>query len=378
MKKFVEIHVLKNYGAGNLNRDISGSPKCVSFGGVVRNRISSQCLNRRVRFSDFFSDIEGIEVLGDRTRKIDTLVLDKLNEMGDYSGKEKEVKKLVSAIGKKEKKDESEDSTSDDSGANTVQLYSSYDIQKMAEILKDYFDGDKVEKFSLEKELAKSNVRPISLDIALFGRMAATTSFTTIEGAVQVAHAMGTHKMRIESDFFTAVDDVVERTDGESGSGHLDDKEFTSNCVYEYFNIDVDSLVKNLKLCGDVSDELVIQIVEKFIQAVCFTHPTGNQNKFASYPNPSAVLVEVKNTKTPLTYQNAFVTPVRNSDSGNIVENSIRVLCKYVDRNDDMFGFTCERFWANLDGFENDAPKNSTTFVNFNEMITGVINTMKG
>ena len=56
MKKFVEIHVLKNYGAGNLNRDISGSPKCVSFGGVVRNRISSQCLNRRVRFSDFFSD----------------------------------------------------------------------------------------------------------------------------------------------------------------------------------------------------------------------------------------------------------------------------------------------------------------------------------
>lgn len=40
----IEVHMLKNYPATNLNRDDTGAPKTCMFGGVQRGRISSQCL----------------------------------------------------------------------------------------------------------------------------------------------------------------------------------------------------------------------------------------------------------------------------------------------------------------------------------------------
>lgn len=45
----LEMHMLKNYPATNLNRDDTGTPKTCIFGGVQRGRISSQCLKRSWR-----------------------------------------------------------------------------------------------------------------------------------------------------------------------------------------------------------------------------------------------------------------------------------------------------------------------------------------
>ena len=45
----IEIHMIQNHAPSNLNRDDLGAPKTCYFGGVLRSRISSQCLKRSIR-----------------------------------------------------------------------------------------------------------------------------------------------------------------------------------------------------------------------------------------------------------------------------------------------------------------------------------------
>ena len=46
MSDFLQLHFLTTYGPSNLNRDDTGRPKSVVFGGVPRLRVSSQSLKR--------------------------------------------------------------------------------------------------------------------------------------------------------------------------------------------------------------------------------------------------------------------------------------------------------------------------------------------
>jgi hypothetical protein len=45
----IEIHAIQNHSPANLNRDDLGAPKTCYFGGVLRSRLSSQCLKRSIR-----------------------------------------------------------------------------------------------------------------------------------------------------------------------------------------------------------------------------------------------------------------------------------------------------------------------------------------
>ena len=49
--RFIQIHTLHSYAAALLNRDDSGLAKRLTFGGVSRTRISSQCLKRHWRMA---------------------------------------------------------------------------------------------------------------------------------------------------------------------------------------------------------------------------------------------------------------------------------------------------------------------------------------
>ncbi|MDI9530030.1 MAG: type I-E CRISPR-associated protein Cas7/Cse4/CasC, partial [Candidatus Cloacimonadota bacterium] len=44
----IEIHMIQNHSPANLNRDDLGAPKTCYFGGVLRSRISSQCIKRSI------------------------------------------------------------------------------------------------------------------------------------------------------------------------------------------------------------------------------------------------------------------------------------------------------------------------------------------
>lgn len=70
------------------------------------------------------------------------------------------------------------------------------------------FDESKLK----DKELVKVSKKVINktldaLDIALFGRMVAKAPDMNVEAAASFAHAISTHKVSNEIEFFTAVDD---------------------------------------------------------------------------------------------------------------------------------------------------------------------------
>ena len=46
---YIDINVLQTVPASNINRDETGSPKTVIYGGVTRARVSSQAWKRAVR-----------------------------------------------------------------------------------------------------------------------------------------------------------------------------------------------------------------------------------------------------------------------------------------------------------------------------------------
>lgn len=73
----IEIHAIQNHSPSNLNRDDLGAPKTCYFGGVLRSRISSQCIKRSIRMSREFQELRG----GIRTRQLAKLIAEKVTGM---------------------------------------------------------------------------------------------------------------------------------------------------------------------------------------------------------------------------------------------------------------------------------------------------------
>lgn len=79
-------------------------------------------------------------------------------------------------------------------------------------------------------------------DIALFGRMVAQAAELNVEAAASFAHAISTHKVSNEVEFFTALDDLAEKP----GSAHMGSLEFNSATYYRYVSLDLGQLRDNL------------------------------------------------------------------------------------------------------------------------------------
>ena len=126
-----EIHMLKNYPPTNLNRDDTGAPKTCLFGGVMRGRVSSQCLKRSWRTSPSFRAEIGDENLGIRTRKLPVLVAEKLVGMGVTQEFADAIQPRLTGIGNKEGKE-----TKDGNATAQVIFYAKEDITAVAETVK--------------------------------------------------------------------------------------------------------------------------------------------------------------------------------------------------------------------------------------------------
>jgi CRISPR system Cascade subunit CasC len=179
-----------------------------------------------------------------------------------------------------------------------------------------------------------------SVDVALFGRMTTSDAFEDVEASVQVAHAISTHKLDHEFDFYTAVDDLKSR-DEDKGAGMIGDVEFNSSCFYKYFSLDWTSLVG--KLGGDA--ELGRLALRAFARAAVLTTPTGKQNSFAAHNPPDLILVECKESKVPLSYANAFVQPAWPRGEHDLVDVSLKKLFDYVAALDKVYKVKSSRYW---------------------------------
>jgi len=344
----IEIHMLKNYPPTNLNRDDTGSPKSCYFGGVQRGRISSQCLKRSWRISPVLQDVVGEDCFGIRTRKLPDLVARELKNMGVDQDFIEAAKRKISGFGNKDGKENKE-------GNYTAQIafYAPEDIQAVTNrVYKEINNAQDLKSFKemkvreWQKKMDDVSVRPITLDIALFGRMVTSDLFEDVEAAMQVAHAISTHRVAMESDFFTAVDEMI---DGESieerGAGMAGDTDFNSCCYYIYAAIDTDQLKDNLKYTPN-AEPVVKKAIPALVEAMAYSNPSGKQNAFAQNIRPDAVLVECKTKKIGTSYANAYVKPVSPSATKDLVESSIARLAEEVSVFEKDFALPVDtRLW---------------------------------
>ena len=234
MDSFFQLHLLIPYGPSNPNRDDTGQPKSARVGGAPRLRISSQSLKRAWRTSDVFRDrLEGS--LGERTRRIGEVayqhLLNKESPMPEAEALP--VARLVARIfGDVHKKDDKHPTYTKqlvfvspqersraialaDSFASGERDISQYDLDRATKA-----GANKVNAAidSLRGEVLQHIDR--TADIAMFGRMLADSPQFNREAAVQVSHAITTHRAEAEDDFYSAVDDLKPEKDPEdSGAG---------------------------------------------------------------------------------------------------------------------------------------------------------------
>ena len=221
---------------------------------------------------------------------------------------------LESSKGKKGKKSAKEENE-EETGAEAEKTTSKSPLNKMAD------------------EWVKSTKdRTGAPDIALFGRMLADRPDTNIDAACQVAHAISTHKVGVEFDFYTAMDDL-KKPEEETGAGMMGTIEFNSACFYRYANIDFKQLKKNLG--GD--KELAQKTVEAFIRAAVNAIPTGKQNSFAAQNPPSFVFAVVRNSGA-WSLVNAFASPVWVGEKNDLVQNSAAALLDYWGKLVKVYG----------------------------------------
>jgi CRISPR system Cascade subunit CasC len=360
----IEIHILQNHSPSNLNRDDTGSPKECVFAGVRRARISSQCLKRSIRRSELFqTTLEGH--LATRTRQLPELIKEAFEKEEAFKPFAEIAAKKATGFGTKEAKEQ--DPKNGKFLTKQTMFLAQSDIDAVTEILKAAAQGKSVKDFEkisakeLQAQAISKGFRSISMDIGLFGRMVTSEAIRDVEAACQVAHAISTHKVDQEFDYFTAVDDLQGRNDAEgeedSGADMIGDVEFNSACYYKYFSVDVDALVDNLvgrNLREKVDDnevktarDLACKAILSMLEAAVRVTPSGKQNTFASHTLPSAVLVEVRPTKTPVSYANAFANPVQSSSStGGLVNKSVQALCTHAQQITTAFSLQAKsRYW---------------------------------
>lgn len=313
MTTFLQFHLLTTYGPSNPNRDDMGRPKQAIVGGAPRLRMSSQSVKRALRESAFFAlDLEGN--MGTRTKRLYENLLNHLVANGATEEKARTAAEEVAGIfGKLEapKKDDPK------LVATTLAFISPEEWKLAIELAEKSVAGEEMPK---DKDLKKLVLRRAdgAVDIAMFGRMLASDADFNRDAAVQVAHAITTHSVQAEDDWYSAVDDLNKAED--TGAGHLGETGFGSGIYYQYVCVDCDLLIENLG--GD--KELAARGVEALARGLAQSTPRGKQNSFAHHPLAHLVLAEAGN-RAPRDLSGAFFAPIEEKP---LLEHSVEQLLK--------------------------------------------------
>lgn len=331
----IELHLLQSFPVSNLNRDDVGQPKTATFGGVTRGRISSQSLKRAARqlFNDYGLDKQetgvrtkrlldnaadilvkqhgrdldealavvsaGLEALGfgvdTKTRLTQYLLFvgrQAVDLLADFCEREwvrlhaVAEAKAAAAAKQAKKGDDGDSAAENDSGSKAKKIKpGKEDLAEARRIL----DASKV------------------ADVALFGRMIADNKDFSVEAACQVAHALSTHAVVNDFDYYTAVDDL--KPNDQSGADMIGTIDFNSACYYRYVNLNLEQLAENLGGDADLAARTARAWLYTFIHAV----PSGKQNSMAALTLPDT-LIGVVRQRGAWNLANAFLKPVSGTD----------------------------------------------------------------
>lgn len=266
----IEFHILQSFPVTCLNRDDVGAPKSAIVGGVQRARVSSQCWKRQVRLA--LHDM-GVTI-GIRTKKLAALLGDACKRQGATEAQADACAAILANTLTK----------------NTLFFISAGEVDALALYAKAGGFALPVEKKSAKKKntaqedesagdvLAKAEMSRVKgclscaktaadgLDIALFGRMVAQEASLNVQAATAFAHAISTHKVSNEVEFFTALDDLRD----EPGA-HMGSLEYNSATYYRYVSLDLGQLWENSR------GEDMVKAVDAFVKALYLAVPAARQ-----------------------------------------------------------------------------------------------------
>ncbi len=349
----LELHLIQNFAPSNLNRSDTGSPKDCIFGGFRRARISSQCFKRAMR-EHFRSNFSAQQNIAERSTRLVEAIGKHLIASGKDEAEAKGiVETALSGVGLKM-------STKDTTKTQYLLFLGREEIKAVASVCLENYDAllavspkieegmsakdaKKAAKGAVPAEISKALQKVLNggkaSDLALFGRMLADLPDKNRDASSQVAHAISTHKVGMEFDFFTAVDDL--KPEDTAGSDHLGTVEFNSACFYRYANVNVEKLKENLQ--GD--EDLTKATIEAFIRSAIEAIPTGKQNSFATHEKPNFVLAVVRDAGF-CSLANSFETPAKEKEWNDeskvmregLVRNSIEKLAKHWEMVSGVYG----------------------------------------
>jgi len=306
----IEFHILQSFPVTCLNRDDVGAPKTAMVGGVSRARVSSQSWKRPVRLAmqEYGSK------LGLRTKHISELIAQACIERG---ANEEQAKICGDAIASHISKD-------------TLLFFTQTEAQAFGDYAAEKeFDEAKLKDKETHKVGKKAlNLAVDGIDIALFGRMVAQATELNVEAACSFAHAISTHKVANEVEFFTAVDDDPMGLREDSGSAHMGSLEFNSSTYYRYVSLDLGQLYQTL------NGQNMAGAIESFVKALYVAVPTARQTTMTGLSAWDYAKVFVRKGQG---LQASFENPVKAKGEGYLAP-SIEALNADLAKKEQMAG----------------------------------------
>jgi CRISPR system Cascade subunit CasC len=342
--QYLTLHLINALPWHNMNRDANGRPKRLKQGGVERAMLSSQSLKRaaRVAYEDLIiadksyrSSKYGVDAVLARVEALATersITVDLVKLRKDIAPV---IEHLVAAKPPKPPKasktakvakpvvDEDTDapvgSEEEDDGSAATNVWLSGD--ELDTIARAALDSDlskwlkpkpnKTDEFQVTDEHPLGVDHQVgSLAIAAFGRMFANASDRQTEAAIAVSPATTTHRIIIETDYFTTVDDLQDEYNPEGGQGasHIGTANFTNGVYYRTVTIDREQL--NRSWSGIASEDADDRL-RALLRSIIYALPTGKKNSAPAQTRPLAVLLEEQSYRAA--YE--FETPVLADES---------------------------------------------------------------
>lgn len=362
LPRFLQIHTLHNYPAALLNRDDAGLAKRLPYGDAIRTRISSQCLKRHWRVADDAFALKNLDVpMAVRSRETPRLIKERLMEAGVAESLAQISVEGLRAAGLLDKAKDLKGKDALATGQAVLLGYAEieYLVQRCATLA-----GEHTEEKALRTAIAaflkdeKKNIEALrhgsGLESALFGRMVTSDVLASRDASIYVAHAFTVHEAQVENDYFTVVDDLLQKA-GEAGSAGIFDTELASGLYYGYLVVDVPQLVANLegvhiKDWAHITAEqraLAGRVVQSLLHLVATVSPGAKRGSTAPFEWAKFMLVEAGDWQ-PRSLAGAFQNALPTRQAG-LRQAAVQRLADEITRMDAAYGAPLARRYLAVD-----------------------------
>jgi CRISPR system Cascade subunit CasC len=356
---FVQIHFLRDYSTALPNRGQDGLAKRTIYGGIERQRISSQSFKAALRDADnLVRQSDGGAVLPDRMADMASALGLSMSVRSALIG-ERRVLPALQAAGVA---DDAEAWSAAIMGlwrregaaveSDTPIVIGEKEIAALVEIalglreaglkpdaIRPLVESSRPPKDTSEKALkALASLRAmrshVGIDGALFGRFATGVAVNNVDAAVHVAHLVTVHPLFSVTDFFS-VQDLLKTGEGEDrGGSHIDTAELTSGLFYGYVVVDVRQLDENF---AELSPAQRASLIAWIVRAVAQAEPAAKLGSTAPYSGLRELVVEV-GRRQPRTLIGAFEVPVETTADRSLSEEARQCLKDHAEEMDGLVG----------------------------------------